>query len=277
MKCIIINGSVPGCNKIITGAPCQDSNDYIILNDFWGLAIVSDGAGSMNDSHIASKFITDYAVNKCQQYLEKEKWYMNKEIPEPNVWRSFIISFLNQMNTDLKNHAAENDLNYEKMGATLIMILFCKMGIVSVNIGDGRSCFQEKSSKKWFPITKPFKGEEVGSTIFLNTEWIWEPSFIDECIKTDIINIPFSSFALLSDGMENYAFTCYTKNPDDFFYDPNEPYDKFFNSNISTFKKMIKNGKALDEIKKCWAEYLSNGKNLKNEYDDKTMVIGILK
>lgn len=276
MKWNIIKGSVSGANKSLTGKPCQDSSGYKLLDDFWGIAMVSDGAGSMENSHLASSFIVNQTITNCAQFFENEEWFIKQEIPDADIWRTVILSLISQTNSDLKKYADENDLDYKELGATVILVLFCNKGILSLNIGDGRSCYQKKDDNSWCSLTTPYKGEEAGSTIFLNTEWIWESSYIQDCIRTNVMNFPISSFALLSDGMEKYSFTCYTKNEEGIFFDPNEPYDSFFNINTDTMRKLINDSVDIECINKEWEQYLSECENLKNEYDDKTMLIGFI-
>jgi methyl coenzyme M reductase gamma subunit len=122
-------------------------------------------------------------------------------------------------------------------------------------------------------MMQPFKGEEVGSTVFITTDWCWESP--QECIETRIIESDIKTIVLLTDGMEAYSFLCYVKNEKEMYSDPNLPYKPFLDSNIRAIDSMMSSGFNIIKITKMWKEYLSSGKGMENEYDDKTMLIAI--
>ena len=57
----IISASVIGQIHIEENLPCQDNFSYDVTDD-WGVAIVSDGAGSYKNSQIGSKYISEEGI-----------------------------------------------------------------------------------------------------------------------------------------------------------------------------------------------------------------------
>jgi len=81
----------------------------------------------------------------------------------------------------------------------------------------------------------------------------------------------------MSDGCESHAFEC--SKIDDIsgkWSDPNKPYPKFFTPLLNTLIKMkIENSPEAD-IKAKWKKFLMSGtQGLKNESDDKTMILAV--
>jgi hypothetical protein len=270
----IISASVSGKGHLESGIPCQDANSFRILNKFWGIAITCDGAGSYQNSQIGSAFITDNLINVIQDQIKTTNWFLFRTLPNERIWRKIALYSYKQVLNDLKQFSYNSGIDFQSTGCTVNLVLFCKKGVLTSHIGDGRACYKD-SAGSWKSMITPFKGEEVGSTIFITTDWIWEDGA--KYIETRVIEDEIIAFALLTDGMERASFLCYTKNDEGIYSDPNQPFDKFFNTNIETIKGLINTGKSLKEISGLWQDYLCSGNNLKDELDDKTMLVGILK
>ena len=270
----IISASVVGRGHLDSGVPCQDANNWKMLNDFWGIAVISDGAGSYENSHKGSAFVVKNIIEVVRDAMTLTKWYNDNVLPSDEAWRDMIIIVLKQTRDNLQQYAKESDNDFHSTGCTLNLVVFSKEGLLTAHIGDGRACYQNEN-KEWKAMLKPFKGNEVGSTVFITTNWIWENT--EKYIETRVICENIKSFVLLTDGMETASFLCYTKNENEHYFDPNQPFEKFFNTNISAINAMINQGIVLDEINERWSTYLSSSQNLAEENDDKTMLIGIFK
>ncbi|MBK8370354.1 MAG: hypothetical protein IPL20_03050 [Saprospiraceae bacterium] len=101
----------------------------------------------------------------------------------------------------------------------------------------------------------------------------------EECIETNAKSIKIKAIALLSDGLESYSFICNVPdtNAPSIFLDPNQPYDKFFNTNIDAVRNMRKNNISDEEITDKLHHYLLNGHPIISvEPDDKTIIVGFL-
>lgn len=270
----IISASVAGKGHLISGVPCQDANHWEILNKYWGIAVTADGAGSYANSQIGSQFVSKNVIEVLKSELSDEKWFKHHKLPDNNEWREIALKSIKQTLSNLKQYCLESAIDVQTTGCTLNVAVFSVDGILAVHIGDGRACFLNDSDE-WNSMIKPFKGEEVGSTVFITTEWIWECPEI--CIETNVVRSKIKSFVLMTDGMESYSYFNYRKYDNGNYYDPNIPFENFLNSNLKAIEQMVDKGMNEDEINQLWYEYLGTGKNLSEEYDDKTMLIGIFK
>jgi len=51
----MIGASILGKAHIENKTPCQDAHGFKLINDYKGIAVVSDGAGSYKNSHLGSR------------------------------------------------------------------------------------------------------------------------------------------------------------------------------------------------------------------------------
>ncbi|NVO03651.1 MAG: protein phosphatase 2C domain-containing protein [Bacteroidetes bacterium] len=270
-----IGASVIGNGHITNGTPCQDAHFTSPLNQNWGIAVVSDGAGSHENSHLGSAFVVKDAAQVFTELLKGEKWIEEISFPSASDWRDIAITGFSFVYDNLKSYAKSENVDFRSLSCTIILAIYCEKGMVTAHIGDGRAAIMNESGQ-WQSVMSPFKGEEVGSTVFLPSAYTWEePSC---CIETRVFSKPIRAFALLTDGLETYSFYCYMKREnEEFYYDPNEPYSEFFNQNIAGIKNMHKNGLERTEIEEKFSGYLSSGHpQIAKENDDKTMLIGVL-
>lgn len=268
----IISASVTGKGHLETGVPCQDANSWKMINEYFGIAVTADGAGSYENSQLGSAFVVENIIEILTNEIREEIWFKDHSLPTEEEWREVALKGIEITCDNLVNYSKDLGIDAHSTGCTLNIALFSKEGILSAHIGDGRACYQNENNE-WKAMLIPFKGNEVGSTVFITTDWLWEDT--NKYIETRVIRERIMSFALLSDGMESLSYLCNTKDENEQYSDPNKPFEKFFNTNISAINDMIKHGKNLDEINQLWSEYLTSGKNLSEENDDKTMLIGI--
>jgi hypothetical protein len=258
--------------------PCQDNNHFETINDKWQLAIVCDGAGSSSMSHYSSEFISKKCIpNNIKNGLNNLEWFDKGNLPTKQEWNNLGISILKKTHDDLsswvqqKNSQTGANHSIQDYASTVIVALYNSIGILIINIGDGRGGYLNKTGE-FKGLFTPYGGEESNGTIFI-TSPIWsEPQ---KFIQTDVINDDIISIFLLSDGMEKITFEC-SNLTDDVFVDVNIPYKNFFLPILSKIKSL--NNK--DEIKLIdeWKAFLESGNDaIKNEGDDKTLLVSLLK
>lgn len=271
---IIAKGSSIGGRHIEDNTPCQDANIAFYDAELnYGIAVVSDGAGSATNSEKGSYFIVNQVIqivktkitsNNFPDFLETDKQAID----------SFFIDTFKVLYEQLGNFANANDLPIKSLAATVIVVLFSKSGLICSHIGDGRAGFQDMDNN-WFPVLEPYKGEEANQTIFVTSD-IWKNP--QEFIRTTVIKQPIQSFTLLSDGCENATFELNRFNEETQLYERlNNPYPKFFNPNINVLRELHKSGKTPKEIDELWVAFLHNGnEKFESEIDDKTLILGTL-
>ncbi|MGB0931250.1 MAG: PP2C family serine/threonine-protein phosphatase [Chitinophagales bacterium] len=279
-KWLVVGASVIGKSHIADDVPCQDSHLYKLLENGWGIAVVADGAGSAVNSDKGSDFVVKASVKAFSQLLQKELWHINQTLPSEVAWSIAARETLKEVRAALDFFAEENEWEVSSLASTVIVVIFSPIGILVTHIGDGRAAFQEKESKEWHPAMIPHKGTEANQTVFI-TSAIWQEEELElsgvKVPESRVIPISPLSFALLSDGCEKHSFECSRFNDDlQKWSDPNQPFTKFFSPLTSNLSSAIEHNASVEDIEVKWESFLKGGtKGLKQEGDDKTMILGV--
>ena len=258
--------------------PCQDNNHFESINERWQMGIVCDGAGSSPMSHYGSELIAKkFIPNNIKSEINNLKWFKKGNLPSKQEWNKLGISILKKTHDELsswveqKNSQTGNNYSIQDYASTVIVALYNSIGILILNIGDGRGGYLNKTGE-FKGLFTPYSGEESNGTIFITSPiWIDPQKFI----QTDVINDNIISVFLLSDGMEKIAFEC-SNLTDDVFVDVNIPHKKFFLPILSKIKTLNKKEerRLIDE----WKTFIESGNEaIDNEGDDKTLLLSILK
>lgn len=278
---IIVGESVIGKSHIRSNVPCQDANFISYFDNHWGISIVCDGAGSAANSDKGASFLANEALPRYfKELVMREKWIEKNELPSIDEWQTkATIEFKNGLGA-LFHVAKENQTDLSSLACTAIVVIFSPIGLLVAHIGDGRAGFCDENGK-WESIITPHKGEESNQTIFI-TSGTWHK---DSDMKMSGVSVPEcriidkkpSAFVLMSDGCEQHSFECSILDSNTSKWsDPNLPYDKFFMPLIDSLRKMALSPKTIN-MQDAWKKFLEGGTDgLKNESDDKTMILGIL-
>ena len=65
----VVGASVQGNSHVKMDIPCQDNHAYEYLSKGWGIAITSDGAGSVRLSHKGSAAVVAWAMFHFKELL----------------------------------------------------------------------------------------------------------------------------------------------------------------------------------------------------------------
>jgi len=269
----IAYSSVLGNSHIQENLPCQDAC-LVEFENGYGIAVVSDGAGTCPNSHIGSKLACTFAHYHFRQLIAKHKLFENRQMPLKQEWDDIAFEAFFNVKSDLANFSIQENINFKSLSCTLICTIFSPYGLLVAHIGDGRGGYLKDN--KWHSMFTPFRGEFANETVFVTSE-IWEVGLVEKYIPTHIIEYPVDAFCLLSDGCEKASFevNLYDKE-NEVYFDPNLPFPNFFNPNVEALKKLKKEGKTQDEINELWSNFLTNGNDkFILETDDKTMILAI--
>lgn len=272
---IVVGDSIIGQSHIKNNVPCQDNHHYEMIHPNWGIAILADGAGSVEYAHKGSAFIVREAAELFKKLIQKEDWLQKDQLPSPEKWKEKAQKTLKIIRGKLEIFAQQEKTELKEMSSTLMVLIFSHLGILVTHIGDGRAGYCN-AQKEWKALIEPWKGEYANETIFVSSD-IWGEQEIDKFIRTHVIHEPPYAFTLLSDGCERHSFICNVwDEAHQKYYDPNIPFDKFFNPLIANLKQMYQKNLQAQDMKEKWSKFLAEGNNkLKNEPDDKTMIIGV--
>ena len=267
----LIGASVTGNGHKNQNLPCQDAHKTEIWSNGWGVAIVSDGAGSAKMSHLASAFLVDEAAKQAFELVKSKNWMEDNLLPTEKVWDSEARKLLFGLQDSLKKYANDFGIMLKELHATLIINIFSPKGLLSVHIGDGRAGYLTKSGDMHASM-EPFEGDQVGATVFITMDM----ENFKEIVKTKVISEPVSAFFMLSDGCERVCWeTIQQIKETGKFIKPNKPFEPFFRHTIQALKDMHQSMKP-ELITENWYNYLESGhKGFIEENDDKTMLIGI--
>lgn len=279
---LILADSVIGKSHISSNTVCQDSHYYTPFSEMegWGIAVVSDGAGSAKHSEIGSKFIAEQAVpHFFKKGIKEKQWDKQNTLPSDEEWAEFAWEQLKNCAGALYEYGEkELDIPFKDLSCTVIAVVISPHGLLVTHIGDGRAGYCTHDGT-WNSMIQPHKGEEANMTYFLTSHvWATQKGFRTAhnvpIPESRIIRETATAFTLLSDGMENHCFECLKKYPDkDLYFDSNQPYGLFYNVVIDMIKKI--EDKASRNEK--WTEILTKGnKKIEDEPDDKTMILAVL-
>lgn len=278
-NCMVVGASVRGKGHIQTELPCQDNNKYTYLTKGWGIAVVSDGAGSASKSQIGSKIVVERATTHFVDVIEEMKWIEHNVLPSNEDWAQIAYSVLRRVYNDMADFAQQKSIAIKDLSATVIVLIHSPFGILSTHIGDGRAGYRNCDGE-WHSIITPHKGEEANQTIFITSQFWDRPSFrmsghlIPESI---VIREKVTGFTLMSDGCENtsWQISQMDRNTGK-VYDPNQPFQKFFNPLTNTLIQFHNDKIDVNKRADAWHLFLDAGKEFSKEIDDKTLILGII-
>jgi len=269
---IVASSSILGNSHAAANKPCQDAYWHLNMGHGWGVAVVSDGAGSYAYSHYGSRFTARDAAHHFRNEVYKQGWMKKDSLPEEKEWKVCAQNTLFAVRGRLEGFAQQHELSFAHLGCTIIVVIYSPLGLLVTHIGDGRAGYSA-DGKQWEPMMIPYQGESPGSTVFITLD-IWELSVCDRFIESRVIKGPVQAFCLLSDGCEDAAFECWRADKDGLVKDNNTPQPLFLDPNVEALRKMHAEGLTPDQINARWTQFLEGGNSvLKNEPDDKTMIL----
>lgn len=276
---IVVGASVRGKGHIQTGLPCQDNCKYTYLHNGWGIAVVSDGAGSASKSQIGSKIVTERATVHFADAINEMKWIEQCTLPSNEEWAQIAYSVLRKVHDDIAIFAQAKDIDIKELGATAVVMVHSPSGLLATHIGDGRAGYRNQSGE-WLSAIVPHKGEEINQTIFITSDFWDRPSFrmSGQLIpQSVVIREKITGFTLMSDGCENTSWQVSQMDMNSGkVCDPNLPFSKFFDSVTGTLVEYHDENTDIEERAENWYRFLDVGKAFANEVDDKTLILGIL-
>ncbi len=277
---VVVGASVQGNGHISMNLPCQDSCGYKYLNEGWGIAVTSDGAGSAKNSQVGSAIAVQRAIFHFENLIKKENWITKNTLPTESQWIKYSYKCLKLIHDEIEAFSKKKNVDFKSLSSTIIVVIHTPLGLLACHIGDGRAGYMDMEGQ-WHSLMTPHKGEETNQTIFIPSEF-WNIPFYEMSgavvPEARIITGKVSAFTLMSDGCESTSWQCnYFNKATGKYYDPNIPHKPFFDSIVETLKSFRKDGMSHDERKNKWAAFIKDGnKSFIKESDDKTMIVGAL-
>lgn len=274
---LVVRASVQGKLHVESEPPipCQDSSTHRDLGSGWGIGVVCDGAGSKKFSHYGSRFVADLTAMKFEAAVDANGWARDGRLPADNDWQDISKTIFTDVRAELDAFARnQHSIDISLLSCTVIVLVHSPFGILASHIGDGRAAFANESDE-WKPVMKPHKGEEANQTVFVTSIDGSEPR---DYIESRVFREKPAAFTLMSDGCEAHSFEVNIFDEGQGKYtDPNKPYEKFFQPLVSKLKDLYRSKAIPEEIDQKWVQFITAGnEKLRNEPDDKTMILGVL-
>jgi hypothetical protein len=242
MKFAISSVQGPAHKKAQPEIPKQDSGVCFLVNDDNCIGIVSDGAGSSKNSHIASNLCVLKLAEVVKRDFDKVLG-LNLIEKTDLEWDALSKTWFTEVRDELLKYCAEQDEETHEYNCTLILVIKTKDKIFASNVGDGRAGGLGKDGV--FPIIVPFMTFTVGATYFLIKQdwWRFFRSYVlalDHC----------EYFFISTDGPQNYLMDQDPKlkvtdnriyediSPSEVYYDANLLYKPFFEGLIESLKEI---------------------------------------
>lgn len=275
---VVVGASVKGNGHIQSNMPCQDNHKFELLGKGWGIAVVSDGAGSAAHSDMGSKVVVERGTLHFKNLVEKEGWMEKNTLPSDAEWLQKSYFVLKTIRNEVEMVAKKNNVELKSLSATCLAVVFSPLGLLAVHVGDGRmGC--KTASGGWKAIMTPHKGEEANQTLFLVSDFWDIPNYVQSGVlvpESIVVREPVEAFAVMSDGCESTAWLCTAKNAETGkYYDQNKPFEGFFNPLEETLVSFHQDNVPEKERQEKWYKFIESGtKGFVKEQDDKTMVLG---
>ena len=277
----VIGASVPGLRHLREHRPCEDYCSFTVLADICGLMIVADGAGSALHASVGSEIIAaDVIPSATREVIEatcRDAGCTASDLLqaiEESQWRHVAASILARARERLRDHAAERNMVFADLAATLVSCIILSNRLLVMHVGDGRGTYRDISGG-WQPLFEPLLGRNAGETVFL-TAPLCDPqissvffgAYIHEC-ATDFV-------AMMTDGCEKGSFELHRRiaqsEADERYCRTNIPHPAFFDA-LPQFTKAVLEQ---DEPEMHWVSFLRQGVDkFAEEYDDKTMLVAL--
>jgi hypothetical protein len=269
-KWIILRASVPGKNHVENNIPCQDHHAIVFLDESTGIACLADGAGSCSNAHIGSELAVSFAI---EQFLSLYNDYPVKDILL-NSWPELATESVFVVYERLKAYSISEEIEFHSLSSTLIVLLFSPNFLLCCHIGDGRAGYLNDTGV-WQSCMTPFKGDQVGQTVFLTSLDVFKH---DDIINTNAITGSIKAFTLLTDGGERSSWLVYQYDEEKgIYYDPNIPFPGFYDKITQSVLEAKRKGVSDESLNEDWKKFLATGTEMiENETDDKTMILGVL-
>ena len=267
--------SVQGKGHIEEGVRCQD-NCNVFENGRYTICVVSDGAGSCENSDIGAEHVIKFANIHFSKLIEKRNWHKGKRQISPKEWRNDSRKVLKAIRNDLEKVSIQG-YGLKSLSCTIIVVININSKLLVTHIGDGRAGYCNHKDE-WYSMLVPYKGTYNNETVFITSDFWEDKDSFEKYIESVIIEDKVKAFCLLSDGCENASFECYHFDEKlQVSVDINRPFKDFFSENVNVhIPNLIKEGKTQMELNKIWESFLKNGnKVLQNEMDDKTMILAV--
>jgi len=208
----VVGASVTGTSHRSKAIPCQDANQFLLLENGVLLIAVADGAGSARRSQLGAFEAVEAAID----VLHKD---LIEGIPDEEAeWESLITKAFSHARRAVIQLAQDETTPVHDFATTLTLAVVDHEWLITGQIGDGVIVAQMDSGEL-FTATPPQRGEYANETFFLTMDNAL--AGLDGRIyrqKRDIEEV--TALAVMTDGLIRIAMNVAQAQPHDPFFLP---------------------------------------------------------
>ncbi len=198
-----------GTSHIKQGLPCQDYAKCVVTPDKDDnpvlIAVVSDGAGSAENSHIGSEIA-------CTLFADEAAAYLSENTTD-TIDNALALTWLQKIRDVIQQRAVSDEKRPRDYACTFLAAIISQNRAVYVQIGDGAIVVSDGEESNWGWIFWPQRGEFANTTFFLTDDNALER------VSFDATDIPPLEVALFTDGIEPLVLEYATQTAFAPFYD----------------------------------------------------------
>ena len=248
MKWKVIGQKCIGTSHIKSNKSCEDSIDYILVNNGEEeilLCCISDGAGSAKYAAEASSFVTKTVIEILSKWIEEKR----------DVNDNSIVALGEIIFDSLSEKAANRKVKLNEFSCTALGCIIFDNRALFFQVGDG-AIIREDNNQNYTTVWWPDNGEYSNTTHFLIDDSnlsFFKKVTIEESIK---------EVAILTDGLQ--LLTLNNENL--------SVHQPFF-SDLFRWLRLARNQNDIDVLNKRLHQYLNSDIINARTDDDKTLLL----
>lgn len=190
----IAEGRITGNSHDEENLPCQDYiKSTAKKNSFISLIALSDGAGSVNSSHIGAEGIVNYVCTSFSKWLKK-----NNDKNAETIKKELALGIVQK----LKEIANNNKVEKKDLACTMLFAAVVQGKYIIGHIGDGliAALHGEENNEKITVLSEPENGKYINETFFVTDD---DMEYHLRIKTGSIAEEKIRSFVIMSDGTTN--------------------------------------------------------------------------
>lgn len=191
----VFAASATGPSHREDGRPCQDAFAFRTDGDNL-IAVVCDGAGSCEDSHVGARVVSDSVVHAIARQIAAKLIHPDSS---PEDWRKVVETVIASAREALQAVAKAAAGDMSAYASTLVGAVAWPSRLFFFHVGDGYAVARPRAAGAADIVSLPENGEYVNETYFVTgSEW-------QAHLRMASHDVPIETVALMSDGAAPFA------------------------------------------------------------------------
>ncbi len=249
MKWKVFFASATGRHHLDNDAPCQDSGQFLVVDDVL-IGAVCDGAGSAREGRVGAEFFAREVTGRLAEAV-RDRRFAGVSLAD---YRDYLAGIILSVRAALEQTAAVQDLSLRDFACTLVGCITSREGGCFFHIGDGFAIYMMGDGES--VLSPPENGEHADETYFV-TDDHWS----EHLRVTALSGIGEGGvIGLMSDGTSPFAV--------------NRPKTGFYRPFIDPVVKFLRNATE-ENGSEALKNVLADEKTFQITSDDKTLLLAL--